>query len=172
VEKKPVMATERPMVRNLAGQILSIGDKVGGTTSGRYQETIVGELVQFGKGGSKVKVLVETGSRMSPGTGADPGDTLWISTERVFQVAPVERAVLFINRSDSRCGHCGKGTLTNAKRHDWVAGYGDRKKGCGAMFVMTSSDYGRGVVSDERLREIRPDLPVAEDRAASREGIR
>jgi hypothetical protein len=68
-------------------------------------------------------------------------------------------AVLFINITDSRCGNCGKNTLPSATHHTDISGYSPKPgAGCGARFVATSSDYG--LISDERLREMRPDLPA------------
>lgn len=72
---------------------------------------------------------------------------------------PELTAILFINLSDSRCGHCRKNTLPDATHHVDISGWNPKPgEGCGARFVATSSDYG--VVSDKRLREMRPDLPT------------
>jgi hypothetical protein len=72
------------MTLDAAGRELHVGDRVGGTTSGRYQETIVGELVAIGKG--QVKVRVGSSTRGSSGFGTDRGEEKWISTSRVFLV--------------------------------------------------------------------------------------
>lgn len=72
-----------PKTHDAAGREIKVGDTVGGTTSGRYQETIVGELVKIGKGQVKVRVGSSTrGAYM--GTKTD--DEKWISTSRVFLV--------------------------------------------------------------------------------------
>lgn len=66
-----------------AGRNVRVGDTVGGTTSGRYQATIIGPIIKIGKGQVKVRVT-------SPGgDGAcrpEPGAEKWISTDRIFLV--------------------------------------------------------------------------------------
>ncbi|MEV0016623.1 hypothetical protein [Streptomyces tendae] len=64
-----------------AGRAINEHDHVGGTTSGRYQTTITGPVLQTGKG--KAKVLVT--NRPQPGSPrAANGDTVWISSDRLF----------------------------------------------------------------------------------------
>lgn len=72
---------------------------------------------------------------------------------------PELTATLFINISDSRCGHCGKNTLPTATHHVDISGWRPKPgQGCGARFVATSSDYS--AITNEQLREMRPDLPA------------
>lgn len=74
-----------PALHDAVGRTIRAGDTVGGTTSGRYQATIVGPIRKAGKG--QVKVLVtEGGGGYRPRPGA--GDEVWISTSRVFLIAP------------------------------------------------------------------------------------
>jgi hypothetical protein len=73
---------DRPHVVDAVGRRVYSGDTVGGTTSGRYQDTVTGEVVRIGRG--KVKIHVQTGSGgYRPGA----GDDLWLSTGRIFLVA-------------------------------------------------------------------------------------
>lgn len=72
---------------------------------------------------------------------------------------PELTAVLYINRSDSRCGHCRKGTLPDATHHVDISGWTPRPgQGCGARFVATDSDYA--AITNDELRRMRPDLPA------------
>ena len=71
--------------QDAAGRDIGIGDRVGGVTSGRYQETIIGPIVKIGK--TQVKITVEKSSR---GRNGALGDEKWISPDRVFLV---EKAV-------------------------------------------------------------------------------
>lgn len=64
-----------------AGRDLQVGDRVGGVTSGRYQETIIGPVVKLGK--TQVKITVEESSR---GRNGALGDEKWISPDRVFLI--------------------------------------------------------------------------------------
>lgn len=60
-------------------------DHVGGTTSGRYQTTITGPVVQIGQGKVKVRVT----NRPTVGSlRAQNGDDVWISDDRVFLIHP------------------------------------------------------------------------------------
>jgi hypothetical protein len=61
-----------------AGHEIKVGDRVGGTTSGRYQETIIGEIVKIGT--RLLTIEVESSSR--------PGILEWkrISPGRVFLI--------------------------------------------------------------------------------------
>lgn len=72
-------------------------------------------------------------------------------------------ATLIVNRSDSQCSHCGEPTLvTGVTHHVDVSGWAPEPGGgCGARFVDIAA--GHGAVSRERLREMRPDLPVRDD---------
>lgn len=78
---------------------------------------------------------------------------------------PELTATLIVSTTHSYCGHCRKNTLLRdgqgapVTHHVDVCGYSPKPGGgCGARFVDISTDcWG---VSPERLREIRPDLPV------------
>ncbi|MGW1989651.1 hypothetical protein [Embleya sp. NPDC001921] len=64
---------------------IHVGDIVGGTTSGRYQATIIGPIKKLGKGQVKVLVPNDGGdSTFRPASGAE----CWISLDRVFLLAP------------------------------------------------------------------------------------
>ncbi|MEW1548431.1 hypothetical protein [Streptomyces tsukubensis] len=68
-------------------------------------------------------------------------------------------ATLYIGAFESRCGHCGKPTLTAALRHTDVPGLSPEPgTGCGARFVNIVSDSHRNTPDD--LRRVRPDLPL------------
>ncbi|MFF2612299.1 hypothetical protein [Kitasatospora sp. NPDC058046] len=75
-------AAPRPSFKDATGRTGYEGDTVGGTTSGRYQSTILGPVVKVGK--DKVKVRTTIGAS-SPRAAA--GDEVWISRDRVFLVA-------------------------------------------------------------------------------------
>lgn len=51
-------------------------------------------------------------------------------------------AVIYINRSNSRCGECGKGAFPSENAHLTQAGYVRGVKGCGAIWTAVGSDYG------------------------------
>jgi hypothetical protein len=89
-----------PSATDATGRTIQAGDTVGGTTSGRYQTTITGPVVQFGKGKVKVRVT----NRPSYGGLRDAnGDDTWISTDRVFLVHPAtERRFLGFRTPDDR----------------------------------------------------------------------
>ncbi|MDI9836228.1 hypothetical protein [Streptomyces sp. KAU_LT] len=80
------MTTSKPAtLTDAAGRTIRAGDTVGGTTSGRYQTTVLGPVVQFGRG----KVKVRLTNRPDYGGLRDAnGDDVWISTDRVFLVHP------------------------------------------------------------------------------------
>jgi len=62
---------------------------------------------------------------------------------------------LFINRSSSRCGKCGRNADPNEKAHRMGRMEGE---GCGAKFTSVSSHYfGEGI--KQATRAMRPDLP-------------
>ncbi|MEV6676408.1 hypothetical protein AB0N09_05990 [Streptomyces erythrochromogenes] len=71
-------------------------------------------------------------------------------------------ATLLVDDFESRCGNCRKQTLLHGvTRHTDISGWRPKPGGgCGARFVNTAS-LSRAVSSD-RLRELRPDLPVQE----------
>jgi len=65
------------------------GDNVGGTTSGRYQTTITGPVLQIGK--DRAQVLVTNRPTYGDVTRAANGDTVWISAERLFLIHPASQ---------------------------------------------------------------------------------
>lgn len=68
-------------------------------------------------------------------------------------------ATLVINITDSYCGHCRKPVLPKSERHEDVCGWAPKPGGgCGARFVDMRSDYG--IVTEDHLRKVRPDLPI------------
>ncbi|WP_435060396.1 hypothetical protein [Streptomyces sp. bgisy060] len=77
-------------------------------------------------------------------------------------------ATLLVDNFESLCGNCQQPTLLHGvHRHTDVSGW-HPKPGCGARFVNIAS-LSRAV-TDARLRELRPDLPVrgqSEDDTAS-----
>lgn len=67
-------------------------------------------------------------------------------------------ATLIVNRSDSRCGECGRGADPHQLRHDQVLGYytdENRPEPCMALFDSIRSDYSDLKVA---LTAMRPDL--------------
>ncbi|XAO35335.1 hypothetical protein SEA_FRANCOB_164 [Streptomyces phage Francob] len=51
-------------------------------------------------------------------------------------------AQLIINRSDSRCGNCGRAAYMEEAGHYKIAGYKDNgQPGCGEVWDSVSSDY-------------------------------
>lgn len=64
--------------------------------------------------------------------------------------------VLIINRTDSKCGACGRGADPYAKSHDKVIGY-KPGPGCGATWTHVTSSYRGGGIEEATL-EMRPDL--------------
>ncbi|MFG2404207.1 hypothetical protein ACGFR8_07685 [Streptomyces brevispora] len=73
----------KPRLLDAYGRTIHEGDIVGGTTSGRYQATISGPILQLGTGRVKIRVT-------SPGQGCDrpkTGDGKWISVDRVFLIS-------------------------------------------------------------------------------------
>lgn len=70
-------------IRDATGRLVRVGDTVGGTTSGRYQATIVGPVLRIGKGQVKVRV---TGPAGDGAYRPKAGDEKWISAYRVFLV--------------------------------------------------------------------------------------
>ena len=74
--------------------------------------------------------------------------------------------VLFINRSDSRCGKCDRNADPVEKYHRMGRMVGE---GCGVRFTSLSSHYsGDGI--ERAARAMRPDLPWVDfDAIATRE---
>lgn len=63
--------------------------------------------------------------------------------------------VLYINRTDSKCGACGEGANMWEVKHDTYYGYGNKLHGCGAWFTHVGSHY-KGL--KEAVMADRPDL--------------
>jgi hypothetical protein len=75
-------------------------------------------------------------------------------------MAETEQALcttLIINRSDTKCGNCGKGADPYAESHDVILGYPPigGGPGCGVRWAQVRSDY---TGMEDRCREMRPDL--------------
>ena len=71
-------------------------------------------------------------------------------------------ATLFIDKSDSTCGACGKGADPYEESHITLMGcsaVNDNMKGCGAEFTNVSSHYNFLGGLEDRIEEMRPDLP-------------
>lgn len=80
----------RDEIADATGRPVRVGDTVGGTTSGRYQATIVGPVVKVGKGQVKVRAD-QSGHTYSVPVGTEK----WISSVRVFLVGgPIRAEVL------------------------------------------------------------------------------
>ncbi|MDH6489595.1 hypothetical protein [Streptomyces sp. SAI-127] len=97
-----------------AGRTIREQDHVGGTTSGRYQTTITGPVVQLGKGKAKVRV-----TNRPTYTGDRPGnaDDVWISDDRLFLIHPAtERRFVGYRTPD---GHVWR--QANVQRVLWEA---------------------------------------------------
>jgi hypothetical protein len=73
--------TKIEFTADAAGRLVRVDDVVGGTTSGRYQDTIIGTVLKIGKG--KVQIEVTQGAGHSR---PSPGDERWIATNRIFLV--------------------------------------------------------------------------------------
>lgn len=69
--------------KDAAGREIVVGDIIGGTTSGRYQETIIGPIQNFGKGSALIEV---TNAQKSNGYRPNNGDKIRISLGRTFLV--------------------------------------------------------------------------------------
>lgn len=69
--------------KDAAGREIGVGDIAGGTTSGRYQETIIGPVLRFGKG---IAVIEVTNTKASNGFRPSNGDQIRIDLGRVFLV--------------------------------------------------------------------------------------
>lgn len=70
-----------PFLLDAYGRTIREGDTVGGTTSGRYQATISGPVLQLGTGRVKVRVTSPGGDGVARPA---PGSEKWISADRVF----------------------------------------------------------------------------------------
>lgn len=71
-------------------------------------------------------------------------------------------ATLFIDKSDSTCGACGKGADPYEESHITLMGWyavNDNIKGCGAKFDSVSTHYNNLGGLEDRIEEMRPDLP-------------
>lgn len=76
-------------------------------------------------------------------------------------------AILIISRSNSTCGGCGDETLPREETHHTVSGYGPKRPGCGARFIAMTTDLVN--LDDDlrqRMKDIRPDLPIVDTWAA------
>lgn len=72
---------------------------------------------------------------------------------------------LYINKSESRCGGCGKGADPYEESHITLVGWAavnDKMKGCGADYTDVSSDYRYFPGLAEAIQAMRPDLPYIE----------
>jgi hypothetical protein len=79
-----------------------------------------------------------------------------------FNPNPKEFGILFINRSESRCGSCNGGCDPYEESHITLLGWravNDHMEGCGERYTAVSSDYWGMQVAVEKLR---PDLPYTE----------
>ena len=70
------------------------------------------------------------------------------------------RVVLYVGRTSSTCGACGKGADPHELRHSTILRYapGDPGPGCGALFTDVASEY-IGESAEQAVRALRPDLP-------------
>lgn len=71
-------------------------------------------------------------------------------------------AILYINKSESRCGACNKGCDPYEESHITLLGWhatNDKMQGCGAEFTELSTDYIGFPGLIESIMEMRPDLP-------------
>lgn len=75
-------------------------------------------------------------------------------------------ATLYINRSDSQCGACGRNADPYEKRHDSIWAWAGTLPGCHAEFTEVSSHYSDHDGLYDRIREMRPDLPFVDYLAA------
>lgn len=80
-------------------------------------------------------------------------------------------AVLLVDAYTSSCSRCGHGAFTQDTRHHRIATGWEtpdpRDQPCGALFVAISTT--RLEYKEDRLREIRPDLPAYEAGKAPRD---
>lgn len=68
--------------------------------------------------------------------------------------------ILFIDRSNSRCGACGKGADPAEKQHDTIIEYSPNtgRPGCGAIYEAVSTNYVNLDGLYDSIKEMRPDL--------------
>lgn len=67
-------------------------------------------------------------------------------------------ATLYVNKSESRCGACGKNADPYEETHISGQWYKDKRlAGCGAKFTSIASDYTH--IGPEDIADMRPDLP-------------
>lgn len=78
----PISPDQRPSFRDAAGRTGYEGDTAGGTTSGRYQATLLGPVVKIGQRQVKIRTTISAG-----GVRPRIGDEVWISMDRVFLVS-------------------------------------------------------------------------------------
>ncbi len=77
------------------------------------------------------------------------------------------RETLFINKSDSYCGSCGKSANPHEETHETVWGFPGLRddkwsqKGCGVRWTAVSSEYV-GLNAEQWCKEMRPDLEWVE----------
>lgn len=55
---------------------------------------------------------------------------------------------LVVNRSDSRCGACGKGANPNDTKHTRILSWGDKGAGCDVTWTHVTSDYAGGGIEE------------------------
>jgi hypothetical protein len=73
-------------------------------------------------------------------------------------------ATLFIDRNASYCGACQRGADPKEESHETVLSWSGPEKGCGVLYTEVASHYVGGGIED-RVREMRPDLPWSERKA-------
>lgn len=71
-------------------------------------------------------------------------------------IAEKLREALVINRTDSKCGACGRETLPRGETHTDISGYKPVPGGgCGVRWRYVTSDY---TGMREAVQDVRPDL--------------
>lgn len=68
------------------------------------------------------------------------------------------RKTLFIERSYSICGNCGKQTLIKGKKHRAVSGWGPDEPGCMMHWEYLSTHYALDDETVQHIKQLRPDL--------------
>lgn len=73
--------------------------------------------------------------------------------------------ILYINKSDSRCGECGRPAKPTEDTHEWAGNIWlmegpsfETKQGCGVRWTHLSSDYLDYDHLWDQVRALRPDL--------------
>jgi hypothetical protein len=75
----------------------------------------------------------------------------------------VRNEILFINKSDSFCGSCGRPANPSEETHETVWSFGGLRDdkwaqvGCGVKWKYVGSEYVGGGI-EEAVRNMRPDL--------------